>query len=113
MLIEDIIYYNVSHYAAARNNQCMEIENAALIDSNHYNFGYDVDVIQPSHTMEFAVLHRILQSLAICYSIVYIKAGLDDIIEGLNTLMDVLSLAHANGSNMRTPFVKGAPNLPF
>lgn len=83
-------------------------EMRALLDSNNYDFRYDVGVTQPSHTLALADLNCMVQSLAMHYAIVFVKAELDDIVEGLKTL-DVLGLIRANGKQMCSLFLYSEP----
>ena len=86
-------------------------EMRALLDSDEYDFRYDVGVTQPSHTSQFADLDCIVQSLAMHYSVVCVKAELDDMVDGLKTL-DVLGLIRTNGNKLRPLFVCGDSTPP-
>ena len=79
-----------------------------LLDSEEYEFRYEIGIAQPSGTLQLSDLDRIVETSATHYSIVSVKAELDQIIDGLTTL-EVLDLIVHNPNGMEALFVYSIP----
>lgn len=75
-----------------------------LLDSDEFDIRYDIGVSQPTSSLQLIDCDQIVQSFATHFSIMRVKAELDQIVEGLKTL-DLLDLIHSNPNRMRSLFV--------
>ena len=79
-----------------------------LLDSDEFDFRYDIGVSQPSHTLQLSDRDRILNSMATHYAVKYMKAEVDQLKEGLKA-MGVLDVIVSNPRKMRPLFVHHEP----
>ena len=79
-----------------------------LLDSEQYDFRYDIGIAQPSQSVEIIDRDRIVQGIASHYAIIRVKAELDQILEGLNTL-ELQDLIRQNPQKMRPLFLHADP----
>lgn len=79
-------------------------EMRVLLDSDDFEFRFDVGVSDFSMKLELSDCDRIIQSLATYFTIVRVKAQIDQMIDGLKTL-GVYDLIRANPSAMYNLFV--------
>ena len=79
-----------------------------LLDSEEYEFRYEIGIAQPSGTLQLSDLDRIVETSATHYSTVSVKAELDQIIDGLMAL-EVLDLIVHNPNGMEALFVYSVP----
>ena len=79
-------------------------EMRTLLDSDEYDMRYSIGVGQPSCLLKFSDLDRIVQDFSIHFSIICVKAELDQLAEGLKTL-GVLELLRSNPNAMRQLFI--------
>lgn len=80
----------------------------ALLDSDEYDFRLDIGCGVLSSTAGLSDGDTIVQSLANYYTVVKVKAQLDQLVEGLDTL-GVLDLVRANSRRGRELFVYSIP----
>lgn len=77
-----------------------------LLDSEEYDMRYSIGIGQPSSSLQYDDLDRIVQAFATHFSIVCVKAELDQLTEGLNAL-GILDLIRSNPNKMRQLFFSG------
>jgi len=75
-----------------------------LLDSEEFSFRFDVGVVDLSRNVEFSDRDQIVQSLATYFTVVRVKASIDQIIDGLNAL-GMYDLIKANPCTMHKLFV--------
>ena len=80
----------------------------ALLDSDEYDFRLDIGCGVLSSTVDLSDRDTIVQSLANYYVVVKVKAQLDQLVEGLDTL-GVFDLVRANPRRGRELFVYATP----
>lgn len=95
-----ILHYILFQLEAA---QTVE-EMRALLDSEEFEFRFDVGVSDVSMKLELSDRDRIVQSLATYFTVVRVKAQIDQMIDGLNTL-GIYDLIRANPCAMHKLFV--------
>ena len=79
-------------------------EMRALLDSEEFEFRFDIGFADLSSKLELSDRDRIVQSLATHFTIVRVKAQIDQMIEGLNTL-GIYDLIKANPRIMHKLFI--------
>lgn len=76
-----------------------------LLDSDEYDMRYSIGIGQPSSSLKLCDRDRIVQAFATHFTIITVKAELDQMTEGLKAL-GVLQLIHSNPKKMRQLFVR-------
>ncbi len=79
-----------------------------LLDSDEYDFRFDIGLGFSTASMNFGDRDKIVQSLAGYYTIVKVKAQIDQFVEGLRVL-GILDLVQANPHRGRELFVYSKP----
>ena len=79
-----------------------------LLDSDEFDFRYEIGVAQPSKDLQLGDCGRVIKLCAAHYTIHSVKAELDQLREGLNC-MGVLELIQQNPALMRTIFLPLPP----
>ena len=79
-----------------------------LLDSEEFEFRYDIGVAQPSLSLQLTDRDRILRLLMNHFAVVNVKAQLDQIVDGLKTL-SVLNLIQSNPRKMLPLFLHADP----
>ena len=82
-----------------------------LLNTEEYDFRYECGVSQPVTSIEFSSREKIVGAIAMHYSVVRVKAELDQLVKGLNVLK-IGDLVEANPQKMRELFVHFKP-LPL
>lgn len=85
-------------------------EMRALLDSNEFNVRFEIGLGGPTSHFQFSDRDRLVQSFSMHYSILMVKAELDQMLDGMKTL-GVLDLMRSNPKTMRPLFVPGGPVL--
>ena len=75
-----------------------------LLTDDEYDFQYDIGVAKPMSALQFTDHDTIVQSSALHYSVLCVKAELDQLTSGLRTL-GVLDLVQANPKMLTPLFV--------
>ena len=79
-----------------------------LLDSDEFDFRYDIGIAQPSKDLQLGDCGRLIKLCAAHYTIHSVKAELDQLCDGLRC-MDVLQLIQQNPVLMRTLFMPHPP----
>ncbi len=94
---------------------CHQLEQAstleevkALLDSDDYDFRFDIGLGFPTNSMRFVDRDEIVQSLAGYFTVVKVKAQLDQVVQGLSVL-GILDLLRDNPRKARELFVYSKP----
>lgn len=75
-----------------------------LLDSDDFNFRFDIGISQPVNTMKLSDKERIVNLMAKHFTILVVKAELDQMLCGLSSTLNVLELIREN-KGMRQLFV--------
>ena len=81
-------------------------EMRKILDSDEYDMRYDIGIGQSSSSLELSDLDRIVQAFATHFSVVYVKAELDQLMQGLKAF-GILELMCSNPNKMRKLFISG------
>jgi len=81
-----------------------------LQDSEQFSFRFNVGVVDVSRNVELSDRDRIVQSLSTFFSVVRVKASIDQSIDGLNVL-GMYDLIKANPCTMHKLFVSQPVSL--
>ena len=79
-----------------------------LLDSDDYDFRFDVGLGFPTDSMRFVDRDKIVQSLASYFTVVKVKAQIDQLVEGL-CVLGILDLVRANPCKARELFIYSKP----
>ena len=76
-----------------------------LMDSDEYDFRYDIGIAQSADAIRLADKEKIVPLMAKHFTILSVKAELDQILCGLSSTLSVLELVRENRQTMRQLFV--------
>ena len=99
-----------------RNLLILQLQNATssqelleLLGSDEYDFHYDLGIGQPVNNITLEDRERMISSIADHYSILVVKAELDQLLGGLALTLNVLHLICENAPRMRSLFIYSEP----
>ncbi len=75
-----------------------------LLADDEYDFQYDIGIAKPISRLQYSDRHHIVQSSALHYSVLSVKAELDQLANGLRAL-GVLDMVQANPKLLRPLFL--------
>lgn len=86
------------------------VELQELLSSEEYDFRYDLGLGKPVNAIRLEDCEGIVSCMSNHYSILVVKAELDQLLGGLVSTLNVLSLIRENASQMRSLFVYSKPS---
>ena len=76
-----------------------------LLDTDELDFRYDLGISIPAHKVRLDDREKIVSSIALHYRVLVVKAELDQILCGLSSTLNALTLIRDNAAVMRPLFV--------
>ena len=76
-----------------------------LLGSDEYDFRYDLGITKAAHEVRIVDREKIVTSMALRYGVLVVKAELDQILCGISSTLNALTLIRDNGVVMRQLFV--------
>lgn len=90
----------------------MQIEDASsvsqlqeLLNTEEFDFRYDLGISKPSHEVRLDDRETLVSSMALHFGVLVVKAELDQILCGLSSTLNALTLIRNNPVVMRPLFV--------
>ena len=76
-----------------------------MLDSDEFDFRYDLGIIKPATELRLEDRESIVSSMALHFGVLSVKAELDQILCGLSSTLNALSLIRENAVVMRSLFI--------